>query len=107
MKLLKPTLLKNNCLQCGRLCFLYQYCDYCIKPLIIENIALCNYCKKTSTVLIDGHCQDCHDLLLKNRKNFLIQINKQYISSLINTIGFKNYCNLYDYFKNTMNNDHH
>ena len=99
MKHLKPILLKNSCLQCGRYCNFYKYCDFCIKPLIIEDIAFCNYCKNNCPVLIDGHCTSCHNKLLKNRSNFLIQVNKHYIAEIIKQIGFQNYRYLFEYFE--------
>lgn len=103
-KSIKPILLEKNCLHCGRYSPIYDYCNFCIQPLLINNKAYCNYCKKEFTCLIDGHCTDCHKTLKKERSFFIQCINKNYIKNIIQVLGYSNYKELYKFIVKTQNN---
>ena len=99
-KILTPILLKNHCLHCGDFAPVYKYCNNCITPFIVNNITYCNYCKQPQSIIIDGHCTACHELLLKTRQTHLKIINKPYVDEIIKLLGYKNYINLIDYLQN-------
>ena len=104
--ILKPILLKNTCLQCGKYTPIYNYCEFCIQPITNPkdtSTALCNYCREPYICMIDGHCPNCHENLKLNRVNLIREINKLYIQSIKDKIGATNWTYLQEYIEATIN----